>query len=234
MTGVQTCALPICGGSIYAGGNAAAVADSNTAKLYGLTQMAITNFNPNNAVVWQHNDLNTNSTTIGLSSGFHIVRARSFLPRTNQSSSFNTFLQTFYYDGALPTGAIAFPTNASTIGAMTYTVVVRADSTVTGVDFNIQDSDTNNDDVITGKANGNGTNVFVAANSVTPNSGISASYPNYPQEFRFVYTNIPTSGSANIIVRLKEFATAVYPNRVTLLTNTVTTLAPATDRKSVV
>ena len=48
------------GGSIYAGGNAATVADSNTAKLYGLTQMAITNFNPNTAVVWQHNDLNTN------------------------------------------------------------------------------------------------------------------------------------------------------------------------------
>ncbi len=216
------------GGSIYAGGNAAVVADSNTAKLYGMTQMAITNFNPNTAVVWLHNDLNTNSTTVGLPSGFHIVRARTFLPRTNQSSSFNTFLQTFYYDGALPTGAIVFPANASTIGATTYTIVVRADSTVTGVDFNIQDGDTNNDDVITGKANGNGTNVFVAATAVSPNSGISASYPNYPQEFRFVYTNVPTSGSAQIIVRLKEFATAVYPNRVTLLTNTVTTLAPAT------
>jgi archaellum component FlaG (FlaF/FlaG flagellin family) len=104
---------------------------------------------------------------------------------------------------------------------------VRADSTVTGVDFQIQDSDPNNDDSATGKANGNGTNVFVAATAVSPNSGISASYPNYPQEFRFVYTNVPTSGSAQIIVRLKEFATAAYTNRVTLLTNTVNTLAPA-------
>ncbi len=207
--------------------NTIADGEATGSKLYGLSQFAVTNFNPSTAVVWQHNDLNTNSTAIGLSSGFHIVRARTFLPRTNQSSSFNTFLQTFYYDGALPTGAIAFPANGSTIGALTYTVVVRADSTVTGADFQIQDSDPNNDDSITGKTNGNGTNIFVAANSVAPDASISATYPNYPQEFRFVYTNIPTSGTAKIIVRLKEFATAVYPNRVTLLTNTVTTLAPA-------
>jgi glycosidase/archaellum component FlaG (FlaF/FlaG flagellin family) len=217
------------GGSVYAGANALPVPYSETtgAKLYGLSQFAITNFNPGTAVVWQHNDLNTNSTATGLSSGFHIVRARTFLPRTNQSSSYNTFLQTFYYDGALPTGAIVFPTNNATIGQTTYTVVVRADSTVTGVDINFQDSDPNNDDSVTGKPNGNGTNVFVAANSVSPDATISASYPNYPQEYRFVYTNIPTSGTAKIIVRLKEFATAVYPNRVTLLTNTVNTLAPA-------
>ena len=217
------------GGSIYAGGNAAPVSDADTsgAKLYGLTQFAITNFNPTSATVWLHNNLNTNDTRTGLQPGFHIVRARTFLPRTNQSSVFNTVLQTFYYDGALPTGAIAFPANSSNIGSATYTAVVRADSTVTGVDFQIQDSDPNNDDSATGKANGNGTNVFVAATAVSPNSGISASYPNYPQEFRFVYTNVPTSGSAQIIVRLKEFATAAYTNRVTLLTNTVNTLAPA-------
>ena len=217
------------GGSLYAGANGLPIPDSETsgAKLYGLTQAAITNFNPTTAVVWQHNDLNTNSTSIGLQSGFHIVRARSFLPRTNQSSSYNTFLQTFYYDGALPTGAIPFPANASTIGATTYTVVVRADSTVTGVDFNIQDSDTNNDDSVTGRANGNGTNVFVAATAVNPDTTLSGQYPNYPQEFRFVYTNIPTSGSATISARLKEFATAVYSNRVTILTTTVNTLAPA-------
>ena len=218
------------GGSVYAGQSISPIADSETsgAKLYGVTQTAITNFNPNTAVVWQHNDLNTNNAVSGLASGFHIVRTRNFLPRTNQSSSYNTFLQTFYYDGALPTGVIPFPANNSTIGAISYTVVVRVDSTVTGVEFNLQDSDPNNDDAITGRTNGNGANVFIAANSVTPETGLSAQYPNYPQEFRFVYTNVPTSGSAQIIVRLKEFATAVYPNRVTLLTNTVTTLAPAT------
>jgi glycosidase/archaellum component FlaG (FlaF/FlaG flagellin family) len=207
--------------------NTVADGESSGSKLYGLSQFAVTNFNPNTAVVWQHNDLNTNNTSIGLASGFHIVRARNFLPRTNQSSSFNTFLQTFYYDGALPAGAIVFPASSGTINNLTYTVVVRADSTVTGADINFQDSDTNNDDSVTGKPNGNGTNVFVAANSVSPDATIGASYPSYPQEFRFVYTNIPTSGTAQIIVRLKEFATAVYPNRMTLLTNTVTTLAPA-------
>ena len=217
------------GGSVYAGQSINTIPDSEISgsKLYGLSQFAITNFNPTTATVWLHNDLNTNSTQIGLQPGFHIVRARTFLPRTNQSSSYNTFLQTFYYDGALPTGAIIFPANTTTINGLTYTVVVRADSTVTGVDFQIQDSDPNNDDSATDKSNGNGTNVFIAATSVTPDSSISANYPSYPQEYRFVYTNVPTSGTAQIIVRLKEFATAVYPNRVTLITNNVNTLAPA-------
>jgi glycosidase len=217
------------GGSIYTGANAGAVADSEGtgAKYYGIYQAAITNFNPTTATVWLHNDLNPANAVTGLQSGFHIVRARTFLPRSGQASVYNTFSQTFYYDGALPTGAIAFPVNGSLIGSSTYTVVVRADSTVTGVDFQIQDSNPNNDDSFTGQNNGNGTNVFTPAAAVTPNSGISASYPNLPQEFRFVYTNVPTSGSAQIIVRLKEFASGVYTNRITLLTNNVTTLAPA-------
>ncbi len=221
------------GGSIYAGSSISSIPDSEASgsKLYGLTQAAITNFNPTTAVVWLHNDLNTNSATIGLQSGFHIVRARTFLPRTNQSSVYNTFLQTFYYDGALPTGAIPFPANSSTLGSSTYTVVVRADSTVTAVDFNLQDSDTNNDDSVTGKnnGNGNGTNgatAFVTATAVSPDATLSAQYPNYPQEFRFVYTNIPSSGTAAINVRLKEYATTVYTNRFTMLTTTVNTLAP--------
>ena len=212
--------------------NTIADGEATGSKLYGLTQVAISNFNPTTAVVWLHNDRNTNSTAIGLQSGFHIVRARTFLPRTNQSSVFNTYSQTFYYDGALPTGAIAFPSNSTTIVNSTYTVVVRADSTVTGVDLNFQDSTTNNDDTVTGKASGNGNDtngaaIFVAANSVSPDAALSAAYPNYPQEFRFVYTNVPTSGSATINVRLKEFATAVYTNRLTLLSATVNTLAPA-------
>jgi len=217
------------GGSIYAGANAAAIPDSDTsgAKLYGLTQAAITNFNPAAAVVWLHNDLNTNSTTIGLQPGFHIVRARTFLPRTNQSSVYNTFAQTFYYAGALPGGVIAYPaTDGTTIGSSSYTVVVRADSTVTGVEFNIADSLSSNDDAVTGKANGNGNNVFVAAAAVSPDSGLGAQYPGYPQEYRFVYTNVPTSGTATITVRLKEFATTVYTNRLTTLTRTVNTAAP--------
>ena len=224
------------GGSVYAGANGLPIADSEStgAKLYGMTQAAITNFNPTTAVVWQHNDLNTNSTSIGLQSGFHIVRARTFLPRTNQSSSFNTFLQTFYYDGGLPTGAIPYPANSSTIGTSSYTVVIRADSTTTSAEFNIQDSSAANDDTATGRNNGNGNSaggapIYVAATAVNPDTTLSAQYPNLPQEFRFVYTNVPGSGTATINVRLKEFATAVYTNRFTMLTATVNTLAPVSS-----
>ncbi len=189
-------------------------AEASGSKLYGMTQAAITNFNPTTAVIWLHNDLNTNNTTIGLQSGFHIVRARAFLPRTNQSSVFNTFLQTFYYDGALPTGVIAYPmTDGTMITNTSYTVVVRADSTVTGVDYNFQDSLNTN-------------TAFYTATNVLPNSTIDAQYPNYPQEFRFIYTNVPFSGTGIITVRLKEFATSVYTNRFTTLVRTVNTIAP--------
>ncbi len=176
--------------------------------------------------------MNPANTVTGLQPGFHILRARTFLPRTGQSSVFNTFLQTFYYDGALPTGAIPYPSSGSTITSGSYTVVVRADSTVTGVDFNIQDSTTNNDDIVLHQANGNGNDtngapIFAPATEVNPDPTLSATYTNLPLEFRFVYTNVPSGGTATIYVRLKEFATSVYTNRVTTLTTTVTTLAPA-------
>ena len=206
-------------------------AEPQGAKYYGLTQAAITNFNPVNAVVWLHSDLNPANTTTGLQSGFHIVRARAFLPRPNQASVYNTFLQTFYYDGALPAGVIAFPASGSTIGSRSYTLVVRADSSTTSVACNIQDGNPANDDTVTGQANGNGNDpagaaIFVPATLVSPDPSLSAVYTNYPQEFRFVYTNVPGSGPATISVRLKEYATSVNPNRYTLLTTTVNTLAP--------
>ena len=140
-------------------------------------------------------------------------------------------MQTFYYDGALPTGVIAYPANGGTIGSGTYTVVVRADRTVTGVDFNLQDSNANNDDVATGQPNGNGNDtngapIFVPATQVAPDATLSATYTNYPEEFRFAFVNVPNSGSATINVRLKEYATSVYTNRYTMLTATVNTLAP--------
>jgi len=206
-------------------------AESTGSKYYGLNQAIITNFNPTTATVWLHNDLNPSNTVVGLQSGFHIMRARTFLPRTNQSSVYNTFSQTFYYDGALPTGVIAYPASGGNINSGTYTVVVRADSTTTGVDFNIQDSNSTNDDINTGQPNGNGNDIgghpiYVPATSVTPDTTLSAQYPNYPQEFRFVYTNVPNSGTATINVRLKEFATSVYTNRFTPLSVPVNTLAP--------
>jgi len=206
-------------------------AEPQGSKYYGLTQAGITNFNPAAAAVWLHNDLNPANTVTGLRSGFHIARARVFLPRPGQSSVYNTFSQTFYYDGALPAGVMAYPAGGGTIASSTYTVVVRTDSTVTGVDYNLQDSNPANDDSVTGQANGNGNDtngaaIFVAATAVTPDATLSATYTNYPQEYRFVYTNVPNSGTAVITVRLKDYATSVYTNRLTTLSAVVNTLAP--------
>jgi hypothetical protein len=192
--------------------NIGTISDPDNSKLYGLTQFGITNFDPTTVVAWLHNDLNTNNTAIGLKEGFHIVRARCFLPRSGKSSVYNTFLQSFYYDAGVPTGAIAYPPsdnfNITTLG---YTVVVRADSSVTEVDYRITDSN--------GQTNG-------VAGSVNPDSTIGQQYPNYPQEYRFTYTNIPSSGTATITVTLKKLTSSALTNRVTTLTRTVNTLAP--------
>ncbi len=220
------------GGSINAGQNILPISDAeNTgAKLYGINLAVITNFNPTSAMVWLHNDLNPVNTVTGLQSGFHILRARTFLPRTGQSSVYNTFSQTFYYDGALPSGVIVYPNNGDTISSASYNVVVRADSSVTGVDFNIQDSYPGNDDTATGQSNGNGNSngvpVFASATAVSPDPTISARYPSYPQEYRFNYVNVPASSTAIINVRLKTFATIAYTNRFTTLTRSVNTLGP--------
>jgi len=232
------------GGSVYTNQSIAPIscAESSGSKLFGLTQAAITNFNPATAIVWIHNDLNPGNTSIGLQSGFHIVRARTFLPvnlvtnqnyvYADQAQVYNTFAQTFYYEAGPPTGLIAFPSNdGDSISSSSYTVVVRADSTVTGVEFNIQDSNPNNDDALTGQANGNGkdTNgqpIYVSATQVTPDPSLNLQYPGYPQEFRFAYNNVPASGTAAISVRLRDYATSIYTNEVTTLTRTVNTVAP--------
>jgi hypothetical protein len=201
-------------------------------KLYGLNQAAVTNFNPTTAVVWLHNDLNTNNTTIGLQTGFHIVRARTFLPRAGKASVYNTYLQTFYYDAGLPGGVITSPaTDGNSLSNQTYTVIIRADSSVTGVDCNIQDGTPGNDDALTSQPNGNGndtngTPIFVSAASVSPNPTLSAIWTNYPQEYHFTYANVPNSGSATITVRLKEYTTSLFTNRYTTLTRAVSTAAP--------
>ena len=206
-------------------------ADIAGSKLFGLTQAAITNFNPTTAVVWYHNDLNPANTYVGLQTGLHIVRARTFLSRPGQSSVYNTFAQTFYYDGSLPAGVIASPTAGSTISNQAYTIAIRGDSSVTEADVNIQDSATNTYDIYTGQANGIGTNasgqpIFVAAPSVTPNPVLSAEYTNYPQEFDLNFPFVPTGGVVTITVHLKELTSAIYPNRYTTLNSSVTAAAP--------
>jgi hypothetical protein len=208
------------------------LSDADSSKLYGLTQFGITNFNPTTATVWTHNDRNTNNTTTGLSTGFHIVRGRTFLPRSGKSGVYNTFIQTFYYDGQLPQGVVAFPTtDGATLSSTTYEVVVRADATTTGVEYNILDSDPNNDDAITGQNSGNGSTngvpKFVPATAVTPNAGLNAQYTNFPQEYRFTYSAIPSNGTATISVRLKSLTSSLFTNRFTTLTRTVSTFAPS-------
>jgi hypothetical protein len=221
------------GGSANPGQDIATISDAETSgsKLFGLTQFAITNFNPDSAVVWLHNDLNTNNMTIGLQSGFHIARARTFLPRTGESSVYNTFLQSFYYAGPLPTGVVVFPGAGNNLTSPGYTVVVRVDNTVANVQFNIQDSNPGNDDGVTGQLNGNGYGTngqpsYAYATKVTPNQTLDLQYPSDLQEFRFVYTNIPASGVATIYVKLNDYASGVLTNRYTLLSTTVNTLAP--------
>jgi hypothetical protein len=207
-------------------------AEVSGSKLFGITQAAITNFNPTTALVWTHNDLNTNNTTVGLQTGFHIVRARVFLPRSNRSAVYNTFLQTFYYDGSLPSGVIATPSpDGYTITNQTYTVVVRGDSSVTEADVNVQESVTNNYDIYTGQNNGlgndiNGNPIFVPAAPATPNATLSAQYTNFPQEFHYTFPYVPNSGTATITVKLKEYTTGIYTNRYTTLSRAVNTVAP--------
>ncbi len=217
--------------SVYDSG-ISSISDAEEAKESGITQFSITNFNPQTATVWLHNNLNTNHTRTGLAEGFHMVRARAFLGRDGKSSVYNTYMQTFYYDAQPPDGVIAFPAaDGQNLGSREYGVVVRADATTTEVEYNIQDSDANNDDVNTGQGNGNGlTNgqpSWVKATLVAANQGISAQYPNLPLEYRFTYLAVPASGSATIAVRFKEVTTSILTNRFRTLTRTVNTLAPA-------
>lgn len=194
--------------------NIATISDADTAKLYGLTQFGITNFDPAAAKVWLHNDLNDFNTVTGLGSGFHIVRVRCFLPRSSKSGVYNTFLQTFYYDAQLPTGVIAFPSaDGATLTSSSYTVVVRADASVTEADYTITD------------ANGQ---VSGTATPVSPDPNLNQQYPQYGQEYRFTYTPVASSGIATISIHLKSLTASVYPNRVTTLTRSVNAAGPAT------
>ena len=73
-----------------------------------------------------------------------------------RASLYNTFQQTFYYDVARPQGEIIFPAENGTVGGQSYGAVVRADASVIGVWFFIDDGAGSNDDDATGAENGNG------------------------------------------------------------------------------
>ena len=122
-----------------------------------LTTFKVENFSPSTVQYHQHADYN--SQTTGLKEGFHVLRAKAFLNRNpaTQAALYQTFTQTFYYDAQTPTGEISFPqNNGDTVGGSSYEIVVRTDSTVEEVWFNVADSEAGNDDAATSQLNGNG------------------------------------------------------------------------------
>ena len=178
----------------------AATRDPNTADQVSKKQrmetlFEIAGFNATTATVFPHNDLGERRT--GLSEGFHVLRTRAFLPRDGKASLFKTNTQTFYYDTLPPAGHVSFPTESATIGGSTYGFVVLTDASVTGVQFNILDTNAGNDSA----ANGNGAGNWAAATEVTPTQ-LGAT--GLAREWRFDFKNIPTSGAAIVNVRLRE------------------------------
>ena len=186
--------------------NAASVFPDNAAdvalKKLMETRFQITNFNAATAVYHPHNDYA--ATLTGLTEGFHVLRTRQFLNRAGRASIYNTSVQTFYYDTQPPAGAIIYPAeDGDTLTQSTYGVVVRSDPSVTEVWYKILDSDPTNDDSATTANNGNG--IWVQATELTATPTISSTYPD---EWRFNYVNIPSSGTAKILVRLRELTSS--------------------------
>ena len=185
--------------------NAASVfpssADTVTLKKKMETRFQVTNFNATTAVLHPHNDYG--ATVTGLAEGFHVLRTRQFLNRAGRASIYNTSVQTFYYDTQPPAGAVIYPNEGDTLSQSSYGVVVRTDPTVTEVWYKILDGDNTNDDSATTASDGNGTWVQATQSAYTP--AITSIYPN---EWRFNYVNIPSSGTAKILVRMRELTSA--------------------------
>lgn len=180
-----------------------------------MTVFKIDGFNPQAVQYRPHNDYGATAT--GLKEGLHFLQARAFINRGGGSpfpgaSIYNTFSQTFYYDAHTPGGEIKFPQENDTVGGQEYEVVVRADETVTGALFHIDDALTANDDFATGKPFGNGVasngvgQAWIAATEVTPSGAIASPYP---KEFRFKLRNIPSGNTPLAIkVRLLELSSS--------------------------
>ncbi|NLB64956.1 MAG: hypothetical protein GX803_00585 [Lentisphaerae bacterium] len=185
----------------------------------------------------KHNDYN--SWTEGLPDGFHLITAKAMLNRNDGAAVFNTFKQPFYLDTETPRGYFEWPENENAmLGGSEYGVVVRTDPTVREVWYRIEDSDADNDDSKTGKANGNGDGfepytdangngqydtgepfTDLDGNGLWTSNGIvswqkayrltpSDMSQEYPQAWGFNYANLPTGGTATIRVRLREWSSA--------------------------
>ena len=170
-------------------------------KLVMMGEWQTTNQNLKTKSYHKHNDYNS-WTTNGLPDGMHLITARAFLNRNDGAAIYNTFKQTFYLDTETPRGYVQFPaSNSETLYGTEYGVVVRTDPTVREVWYRFEDSDSSNDST----NNANGTNdVWQLATRMTPGDMDRA----YPQAWRFTYANLPTGGTANIRVRLREVSSA--------------------------
>lgn len=188
------------------------------------TLFEIDNFNATTATYQVHNDYSETAT--GLTEGFHVLRSRAFVGRNDGSSIYKTNTQVFYYDVLPPGGQVAYPRENDQLGGSSYGGVVITDSSVTEVWFYIDDLDTGNDT----PANGNGINNWKAATAVAVPGNLGTS--GFTKEWRFTYDNIPASGLANIVVRLKEASSSSdmglndAQGRFTTLTRHVSTGSP--------
>ncbi len=158
------------------------------------TVFEVANFNAATCTVFPHNDLTERRT--GLAEGFHVLETRAYLKRDNRASLFKTNVQTFYYDLTPPSGNVAFPAQNSTVSG-TYGIAVTTDSTTSTVQYRIRDTSAANDSA----SSGNGASNWADAVEVTPTVLGSTGDA---REWRFDYSNIPTSGNAIVEIRLKE------------------------------
>jgi glycosidase len=185
------------------------------------TEFEIDGFDATSAPYRVHNDHGEIAT--GLTEGFHVLRSRAFVGRGDGSSIFKTNTQVFYYDTQAPSGEVAFPKQNDQIGGSSYGAVVITDPSVTEVWYHIDDLDSGNDN----PATGNGINNWKLAAAVTVPTNLGTS--GFAKEWRFTYENIPTSGIANLVIRLKEASSSADMNlsdvagRFTTLTRQVNT-----------
>lgn len=160
------------------------------------TVFEVTGFDATDVPYHVHNDHGT--MAIGLDEGFHVLRTRAFVNRGDGASIFRTETQVFYYDTRRSEGEIVYPKPGDGLGGSSYGAVVATDPGVTEVWYYIDDLDPGNDD----PANGNGLHAWKRANAVATPSNLGGTA--FKKEWRFTYENIPSSGLARIVVRLKE------------------------------
>lgn len=188
------------------------------------TVFEISGFNATTAPVYLHNDYGP--LRQGLEEGFHVLRSRAFVGRTDGSSIYRTETQTFYLDAQPPSGAILYPRAGDFVGGTSYGAVIGTDDTVTEVWYRIEDSSSANDDPIVG----NGATAWAQA-AFQPVPG-ALTGTSHTKEWRFAYRNIPPSGLATLRVRLKEASSATDlsltdgEGRFTTLTQTINTVGP--------